>query len=187
VDDKKIIELYELRSNKAIEETGKKYGKYCYTIAYNILFNASDSEETVNDTYLGAWNCIPPQYPVVLSSFLGKITRRLSIDKLRKRNSVKRGGGELPAVISELSECLSDEKHNTENVVEGNLLTEVINKFLSSLKKEERKVFLLRYFYTESIKNISKQMNFSESKVKSMLFRTRNNLKNLLTEEGFTV
>ncbi|MBR3767642.1 MAG: sigma-70 family RNA polymerase sigma factor [Clostridia bacterium] len=183
--DSQIVELYESRNEKAIKETDKKYGKYCYSIAYNILYDIPDSEEAVNDTYMGTWNSIPPNKPSVLSTFLGKLTRRISIDKLRKRNAEKRGGGEIPLVLSELSECISDKNTDTEKTVEMNLLIGILNGFLENLPVNERMVFLCRYWYIDSIKSISKQLGFSESKVKSMLFRTRNKLKEVLEKEGF--
>lgn len=187
MDDDKIIDMYFSRNEKAINETAKKYGRYCYSIAYNILYSETESEETVNDTYLGAWNSIPPNKPSVLSAFLGKITRSLSIDRYRKRNAEKRGGGEIPIIMSELSECIRDNSSDTEKNFELKLLTEIINHFIGSLPKTERKLFICRYWYGDTIKSISKQFGFSESKIKSMLFRIRNKLKTVLTEEGFFI
>ncbi len=106
MDDKRIVELYWQRSERAISETSAKYGKYCYSIAHGILHNNEDAEESVNDTYNEAWNTIPPHRPSVLSAFLGKITRRLSIDKFSRRNAEKRGGGEMPLVLDELQDCI---------------------------------------------------------------------------------
>lgn len=179
------MELYHSRDEKAIKETERKYGKYCYSVAYNILCDIPDSEEAVNDTYIGAWNSMPPLRPIILSSFLAKLTRRISIDKLRKRTSKKRGGDEITLALNELSECIGTNENDVENAVEMRRLTDVLNTFLGSLPKTERKVFICRYWYIDSVKSISKQFGFSESKVKSMLFRTRNRLKEVLSEEGF--
>lgn len=184
MDDKKIVELYWSRSEQAISETQSKYGSYCYSIAYNILGNNEDAEESVNDTYNDAWNSIPPHRPSILSTFLGKITRCISIDKWRNYNAKKRGGGELPLVISELQDCISDEG-TVEREFEKQHLSDIINTFVKSLPETEQKVFLCRYWYMDSIASICKQFNFSESKVKSMLFRTREKLRVVLEKEGF--
>ncbi len=184
MDDNKIIELYFQRAENAIEETDKKYGKYCYTIADNILNDRYDAEESVNDTYLSAWNSIPPHKPSILATFLGKITRRISIDKWRRRNAEKRGFGETPLVLDELQECVADTK-NVESEMDRKLLEEVINSFVASLSPTEKKVFLCRYWYLDSISSISKQFGFSESKVKSMLMRTREKLRKILIKEGY--
>lgn len=185
MQDKKIIELYLNRNEKAIKETDKKYGKFCYSIAYNILFNSRDTQEAVNDTYFGVWNSIPPHKPDIFSAFIGKITRRISIDMLRKRNAQKRSSGETEIVLNELSECLTVNSNNTENAVDHIILTDIINDFLESLPIEERHVFMCRYWYMDRIKSISRQFGFSEAKIKSMLFRTRKKLKSVLEEEGF--
>ncbi|XBX10749.1 sigma factor (plasmid) [Enterocloster clostridioformis] len=118
MEDDSIVNLYWTRSENAISETSKKYGNYCYSIAYNILGNAEDADESVNDTYLDAWNNIPPHHPSILSTFLGKITRRISIDKWRSRNAKKRGGGEIVLVLDELSDCIPSNQ-NVEHEVEA--------------------------------------------------------------------
>ena len=179
MDDKKIIELFFKRDEKAIEETNKKYGKLCFSVAKSLLSDL-DASECVNDSYLALWNTIPPQIPVSFSSYLLKITKRLSIDKFRKLTSQKRGYGETPQVLSELEECLSE---NTENIVEKQILSEAINKFLKNLPKTERQIFLCRYWYMKSLKEIADDFGFSQSKVKSMLFRIRQNLRKFLVKE----
>lgn len=184
MEDSQIVDLYWDRSEKALDETATKYGKYCYSIAFNILDDPSDAEESVNDTYLGAWNSMPPHRPSILSTFLGKITRRISIDKWRKRNAGKRGGGEMPLVLDELSECIASKK-DVEKEVEQQVLAEVINRFVCSLPHKEQQVFLCRYWYMDSIDSICKQFGFSGSKVKSMLYRTRAKLRATLEKEGF--
>ncbi len=157
---------------------------YCYSIAYNILHNSEDAEESVNDTYTDAWNSMPPHRPSVLSTFLGKITRRISIDRFRHRTAEKRGGGELPLVLDELGDCVADDV-SIEEIFERQRLAEVVNAFLRSLPDTERRVFLCRYWYMDPIASISKQFRFSESKVQSMLFRTRGKLRIVLVKEGF--
>ena len=184
LEDEKIVSLYFERSEQAITETSAKYGKYCYSIAYNILYSDQDAEESVNDTYMDAWNNIPPHRPTILSTFLGKITRRISIDKWRKNHSQKRGAGEIVGVIDELEECITDGE-SIEDEFEKRRLAEVISGFVLSLQPTEQKVFLCRYWYMDSVLSICRQFGFSESKVKSMLYRTREKLKVLLEKEGF--
>lgn len=182
MDDLKIIELYFDRDEKALTETAHKYGNYCYTIAFNVLNSIEDSKETVNDTYLELWNTIPPDRPTFLSAFIGKITRRLAIGRWRKNTAVKRGDGEFEVTLDELSECISDNT-NVEKIVEGKLVVSTINEFLKKLPDTERNVFICRYWYADSVKSVAKQFGFSESKVKSMLMRTRTKLKQKLAEE----
>ena len=184
MDDKQIIELYNERSETAISETANKYGKYCYTIAYHVLYSVEDSEECVNDTYLRAWNAIPPQYPEKLSAFLGKITRNLALNKYKYYLREKRGNGKTELVIDELTECVSVSKSNgTEEVVEERLLVDALNRFLYSLPKQKRNIFLRRYWYLSSIQEIAQEYGFSESKIKMILLRTRNKLKQFLEKE----
>ena len=184
MEDEKIVDLFWARIESAVSETASKYGKYCYAIAYNILNDSSDADESVNDTYLDAWNCMPPHRPSILSTFLGKITRRISIDKWRKYHAKKRGEGEVPLVLDELQECLSD-NNSVEQEVELKLLANVINSFVKELPEMEQKVFLCRYWYMDSIDAICTQFGFSKGKVKSMLFRTREKLRDVLVKEEF--
>lgn len=183
MDDKQIVDLYWERKECAIEETASKYGSYCHSIAGNILHNPADAEESVNDTWLDAWNSMPPHRPSVLSTFLGKITRRISIDRWRKQNAKKRGGGQLPLVLEELEDCVSDGT-SIEDETERRLLSEVIDSFVQSLPETEQKVFLCRYWYMDSVETIAAQFRFSGSKVKSMLYRTREKLRARLEKEG---
>lgn len=183
MDDKQIVDLYWERSEKAINETAVKYGGYCYSVANNILNNRADAEECVNDTYLSAWNSMPPHRPSVLSTFLGKITRRLSIDKWRKSGAEKRGGGQTAVVLDELTECIPD-KNNVEQTVETQILSEAVNSFIKELPDREQQVFLCRYWYMDSVEAIAAEFGFSESKVKSMLYRTRQKLRARLEKEG---
>lgn len=183
MEDARIVDLYWARSEAAIDETSTKYGKYCYTIAHNILANAEDADESVNDTYLDAWNSMPPHRPAVLSTFLGKITRRISIDKWRSRNAEKRGGGEIIFVLDELSDCIPSNT-NVEQTVEAKELEKAIDRFVMALPLVERRVFICRYWYLDSIASICHQFGFSQSKVKVMLHRIRKNLRNTLEREG---
>lgn len=183
MDDSQIIALYWQRNEQAISETSSKYGRYCYKIAYNILSNKEDADESVNDTYIGAWESMPPHRPSILSTFLGKLTRRISINKWRGRTRDKRGGGEIPLALDELSECISSEE-NVEQTIELQELSRAINKFLSNLSETERDVFVCRYWFLASISEISERFGFSESKTKSMLFRVRGKLQTYLEKEG---
>lgn len=183
MDDSRIVDLYWQRSEQAIAETQQKYGKYCYRIAYNILTSEEDAEESVSDTYMTAWNTIPPRRPSVLATFLGKITRHLSIDRWRTRNAYKRGGGQTVLALEELEECIA----STENVEQTYAKKELLaayKRFIEKLPITERRVFLCRYWYLDSIGDIAKKYGFSESKVKSMLHRTRQKLNRCLAEEG---
>lgn len=184
MEDSAIVQLYFDRSENAILETDKKYGPYCYTIAHNILANKEDAEESVSDTYLAAWNAMPPRRPSILSTFLGKITRRLSIDRWRIRTAYKRGGGELPLALDELSECVSDGETPEQTLMRRQLALR-FNQFLQGLPETERSVFLCRYWYVDSIAQIASQFGFTESKVTSMLHRTRAKLRTMLQKEGW--
>jgi len=181
--DNKIIELYWNRSENAISETAAKYGGYCYTIAYNILSNREDSEESVNDTWLAAWNSMPPKKPKLLAAFLGKMTRYISLDRWKNRTAAKRGGGEVPLVLEELEECISGEDSVEKEYLKKEFAM-MMNAFLENLPETERKVFLSRYWYMDSIEDIADRFSFSESKVTSMLHRTRGKLRYLLEQEG---
>ncbi len=186
MDDKQIVDLYWERSETAISETAKKYGKYCRYIAFNILHNDEDSKECVNDTYLRAWNNIPPHRPSVLRTFLGKITRNLSLDRYEQFNAEKRNSGQMPLVYDEIQECIPP-LDSTANIIEEIALTEVFNRFLTSLSLEQRKVFMRRYWFFSSIKEIATDYGMSESKVKMSLLRSRNELKKMLVKEGISL
>lgn len=183
MEDNVIIDLFFQRSEQAIAETDAKYGGYCYCIAYNILANREDSEESVSDTYMAAWNTIPPRRPSFYSAFLGKLTRHISIDRWRKYSAQKRGGGAVILALEELENCV--DVHNTERDFERKELTRVLNRFLASLPETERNVFLCRYWYLDSVPAISEYAGFTESKVHSMLHRTRGKLRKLLEAEGY--
>ena len=184
MDDKSIVDLYFSRNQDAITQTDKKYGRYCYSIAYNILTNKEDAEESVSDTYMTAWRSIPPRRPSVLSTFLGKITRHISIDRWRERSATKRGGGEVPLALEELKDCISG-MQDVEMEYERKEILNAYLKFLDALPATERRVFLCRYWYVESIETIADKFDFSESKVKTMLHRTRAKLRKQFAKEGF--
>lgn len=183
MDDNSILELYFERSEAAVSETAVKYGGYCYQIAYNILTSKEDAEESVNDTYLTAWNSIPPRRPSILAAFLGKVTRHLSIDRWRMTNAKKRGGGEFELALEELEGCVSGEE-TVEGEYNRRELRRSLNKFLGTLTETERNVFLCRYWYLDSVAQVAQMFGFSESKVKSMLFRIRGKLRKQLEQEG---
>ena len=183
MEDSRIVDLYWQRSETAITETSKKYSRYCYYISFNILYNNEDAEECVNDTYLKAWNAMPTKRPDNLSAFLGKITRNLSLDKYKYYKAEKRGSGQVEQTLSELDECIPS-MSNVVQEIQEKVLEATINNFLRSLPKQNRKVFVQRYWYLMSIKEIVKDSNVSESKIKSMLFRERKKLKSILEKEG---
>ena len=186
MNDNEILKLYIDRNEQAISETSKKYGNYCMKIAINILSDRLDSEECVNDTYMKAWGAIPPQYPNVLSAFLGKITRNLAINKMNSRNASKRVSSEYSVSLSELDECIPD-GFDVENEYDAETTGKIISEFLRNQPDTSRRIFVCRYFYCESVEDIAKANGFSESKVKSVLFRLRNKLRTFLESEGITV
>lgn len=184
MDDNRIVELYWERNEQAVAETAAKYGKYLNSIAYQILSNIQDVEECVNDTYNDAWKSIPPHRPNVLSTYLGKITRRISIDLWRKNSAEKRGGGEVTIALDELEDCVSG-TGSIEDELERKELVRIMNRFLMKLPDTERRLFLRRYWGFESISSLTKRFGFSESKVASMLHRTRNKLRKELEKEDY--
>lgn len=183
MEDRQIVELYWQREERAIAETDAKYGAYCRTVAKRILQNDEDAEECVNDAYLDVWNRIPPHRPAVLSAFVGKVVRHIAIDRLRKRSAQKRGGGEVFLALDELAECIPS-RESVEKEFERQALADALNGFLASLPEEERRVFLRRYWYLDSIEGICERYGFSQSKVKTMLYRTREKLRGCLTGQN---
>lgn len=184
MEDAKIVALYWERSEEAIRETDVKYGAYLNQISYQILHSREDAGECVNDTYHDAWNAMPPHQPSFLAAFLGKITRRISIDCWRHRQADKRGGGELPLALEELGECVSGRPSVEEEAI-GREALETVQKFLDDLPPTERRVFLCRYWYLDSIAELAARFGFTEGKVKSMLRRTREKLRIVLEQEGY--
>lgn len=184
MEDEQIVQLYWERSDRAISETAYKYGTYCRSIAQNILQNPEDAEEIVNDTWLGAWNAMPPHRPGVLSTFLGKLTRRISIDRFRTQTRHKRGGDTVTLALEELNECVPGGQ-DIQQELEQRELVRAIDRFLDTLPDRERRIFLCRYWYLDDIAAISARFGFTRSKVKSMLYRIRNKLRTHLQEEGY--
>ncbi len=186
MEDYKIIELYWKRLENAITETAKKYGNYCQTISYNILHNTEDASECVNDTWLAAWNNMPPKRPDILSAFLGKITRNLSLNRYKLYTAQKRGGGQTELVLSELEDCLS-EGNPVEEAMDQIELTSALNKFLYAQSQERRDIFIRRYWYLSPIDEIAADFSMSRSKATSLLFRMRKELKQHLEQEGIQI
>lgn len=184
MQDDRIVALYWQRDEAAIRETEAKYGRFLLKIAYNILADTEDSRECVNDACLKAWNFMPPHRPNALAAYLGKITRQLAIDIFRTKNRKKRQASGYTVSLSELEECVPDTA-GVEQDADLHLLAEAINTYLSSLSKEARVTFVGRYYYMDSLKEVAAYCGMSESKVKSMLYRTRQGLKVYLKQEGF--
>ncbi|MBQ3482308.1 MAG: sigma-70 family RNA polymerase sigma factor [Oscillospiraceae bacterium] len=183
MEDAAIVDLYWQRSDRALSETDKKYGRYCQSIAYHICGAREDAEECVNDTYLRAWNRMPTERPAALGAFLGRITRNLALDRIKARNTVKRGGGQAPLALSELEDCIPGGT-SPERALEEKELEAVIGRFVAALPKTEKMVFVLRYFYLAPVDEIAEKLHFSSGKVKSMLFRSRKKLRSALEKEG---
>ena len=186
MDDSKIIELYQNRDQSAITKTAQKYGRYLTKISYNILSDLSDAEECVNDTYLRTWNSIPPQKPNVLSAFLARITRYVSLDLLRKKYAGIRGNGEYALSLDELSEVVSGSDGGDDLAIQRELIG-AIDSFLHSLSVTACDIFVMRYFYADSIKEIARFYGYSEAKIKTSLFRTRQSLAEFLKKEGYDI
>lgn len=182
--DDKIILLFFQRKETAIEETCKKYGSYCFKIANNILNNREDSEECLNDTWLKTWDSVPPTRPAHFNLFLAKIVRNLAINKYRSKHTHKRGKGEIALVLDELEECITGPL-DVETLYIAEELQSTINKFVRELPEKEGNVFIRRYFYADSIKDISNRYRISENNVRVMLNRTRNKLRIRLEKEGY--
>lgn len=181
MEDEAIVTLYWQRSEEAIARTDQKYGSYCHAIAYNILQDHQDSDECVNDTYLSLWEIIPPRRPSLLSALLAKIARNHALDRCKYNRAEKRGGGQVALALDELSECVGKSE---EDYLEGRALTELLNNFLAELPQKSREVFLLRYWYICSVKQIGDKLGLSESNVKMTLLRSRKQLRSLLEKEG---
>ena len=184
MNDAEIVSLYWDRNEDAIQQTQQKFGAYLSKISYNILADFEDSIECVNDTYLKAWNSMPDHKPSVLSTYLGKITRQLSIDIYRKKNSAKRYASEYAVSLDELGDSFSDGT-TPEQILDTKLLDDAINRFLYTLSDEERNTFIGRYYFFDPLKNVAAYCGMSEAKAKSMLYRTRQSLKAHLVKEGF--
>ncbi len=186
MDDRTIIRLYWNRDEQAIPATAEKYGRYCGAIAKNIVGSMEDAEECVNDTYLQAWNSIPPHAPELLSAFLGKITRNLALNRYKHNTADKRGGGVVSAVLDELSELVSDAEDVGDALYEKELIS-AVNAFLGTLSQEKRRIFVSRYWYADSIADIASRFGKKEGAVSMTLNRLRRRLRDYLSERGFSV
>ena len=184
--DEMIVNLYWDRNEEAIVRTQEKYDSYLTVVANNILSDPEDGKECVNDTYLAAWNSMPANRPSILSTYLGKITRRLSIDVFRKKHTQKRHASEYALSLEELGDSFSC-GITPEQEMDHKLLVEMLNDFLRGLPQDERNVFIGRYYFFDSLKSVATYCGMSEAKVKSMLYRTRQKLKKHLEEGGFAV
>lgn len=183
MEDREIIALYHARNEEAIDQTAVKYGGYCHTIALRILRQEEEAEECVNDTYYRAWCAIPPHCPSCLRTFLGRIVRHLSFDRYRKNHAAKQNGGEMPLVLEELRECVHDDQR-VETIVESHRITDILNDFLQSLSARDRRMFVRRYWYCDSLAQIAVSIGISENRAAVTLYRLRAKLKALLEKEG---
>ena len=185
MDDKKIIDLFLKRSEDAIVEASGKYRRLCISVARNILANERDAEECLNDAFLAAWNTIPPTIPENLGAFLARLTRNIALNRYHYNKAEKRNP-QFDILLSELGEVVSS-PDDTEAMAEAGFAEQAIDEFLRSIKAESRKMFICRYWYSESIDEIAKNFGVSQSKVKSNLFRTRSKLKDFLEKRGFVI
>jgi len=180
--DAKIIKLFFNRDEQAIRETEEKYGAYLYQVAYRILHNPEDAAEVVNDTYMAAWNAIPPERPDNMKYYLSRITRNRSLDFLDYRRAGKRH-----AICVELDACIPDRKHDPERIWEAKETGELLNRFLERLDAKTCAVFVARYYYAYSIKELAQRYGMTQRQVKYLLSKTRGRLKKYLEKEGVTV
>ena len=185
LSDQEIIDLYWLRNEKAIEHTDKKYGRYLYTIAYNIVHDSLDCEECVNDTYLGTWNAIPPTRPSVFQVFLSKITRNIALDRFRKIRASRRIPCELIVSLDELNECITLD--TPEDQLLMSQLSEILNSYLWSLSDRQCFIFVCRYYYSDPVPKIAKMLGTSENTVYRDLAKIRKGLRERLEKENITI
>ena len=186
MEDSAIVELYHRREERAIAETDKKYGGLCRSIALRLLGVREDAEECVNDTWLRAWNAMPPQRPGILSAFFGKLTRNLSLDRWRQGRAAKRGGDQVEVALHELEECLPD-RHGPDEALEAKETAALISGFLRRQSELDRALFVRRYFHLESLQSLEERFHLSTGQVKSRLHRIRGRLRRELAQEGVAV
>ena len=187
MEDSRIVDLYFGRNEEAIAESDAKYGRYCRSISRNILGSLEDAMECVNDTWLHAWNAIPPFRPLNLGTYLGKITRNLSLNRYEAQHAARRGGSMVDTALDELEECLPDETGSPEEQRENAQIGDAINAFLERLPQQKRNMFVERYFYMSSITEIAKVQGMKESAVKMQLLRMRTALRRELEEQGIVL
>lgn len=186
MEDSRIVQLYLDRNEEALRQTNLKYGDYCFGLAKRFLTNEADAEEVVNDTWLRAWNSIPPQKPAVLRMFLAKIARNLAANRYRDQRAQKRGGGEVDLALEEMSECIPA-RENVHDALDGKELARVIQAFLLTRSLRDRSIFVRRYFSLESPEEIARKHGLTEANVRKILSRTRSKLKDYLEKEGYSV
>ena len=184
MDDKRIVELYFRRDEQALTETQQKYSRYLHRVAHNILQNPQDAEECVSDTYLRAWNAIPPHRPTRLSVYLGKITRHLALDRYAALTADKRGGGTTADILEEWRDALPDGGGDPADDI---AVRDALSRFLRQLPADKRRVFIRRYWYGDTIAAIAAESHATESRIKMMLSRTRAELKTFLEKEGIAL
>lgn len=182
MEDADIIDLYYGREESAIVETRMKYGRMLISISLGILKNMQDAEECENDTYLKTWNAIPPERPNVFSAFLSKIIRNLSLNKYDEQHAQKRNITDIPVLIDELAECIPD-RNNVDDYMDEQVLKQAVNMFLKTLKEDDRIIFMRRYWFCESVQDISERYGYGTSRIKMSLLRTRQKLKKRLKDE----
>lgn len=185
MEDTQIIELFNRRDERAIHETQLKYGAYCRSIAINILTVPADAEECVSDTYLRAWNSIPPENPVKLGAWLGRVVRNIAINLWNKNHRQKRNSG-LELLLSELEDCIPSAV-TPEHQAEERELTELLNRWLTSLPKDDRRLFLRRYWNGEAVKSLAKEYGTSQGSMAKKMYKLRQNLKQELEKEGYLI
>ncbi len=181
MEEKRITDLFFARDEEAIRETEKKYGRLCHSIAYNILGDEGEAEECASDTYMSLWNAIPPERPKIFKAYIAKVARNLAL-KRHEYNSAEKRSSNMTVSLSELEEVLPDESFKADT--SDGEIGALINEFLGTEKPDARRVFIKRYYFGEDIRTISEETYFSQSMIKSMLMRTRNRLKDYLTERG---
>ena len=186
LSDEEIIELYWKRNEQAIKETDVKYGKYLFTIAYNIIHNDLDCEECLNDTYLGTWNKIPPERPTVFNVFLSRITRNIAVDRYKRDSAAKRIPSEFLTTLEEAEEYVPDSALTMEEEVALGEVAKVIKDFLSSLGEREEFIFVCRYYYSDKIVHIARMLQISEKTVSRELLRMKEGLRQMLLERGYS-
>ncbi len=185
MEDQQIVSLYWARSQEAITQTQKKYDRYCHYIACQILGNDCDAEEVVNDAWLKAWNTIPPHRPAQLKPYVGMLARQLALDAWDAQNAQKRGG-QTPLILEELAQCIPD-GGSRGDMGDRLALREALNGFVRGLPQQTRRIFLRRYWYASSVREIARDFGMKESTVTVLMLRTRKKLKQYLEKEGFSV
>ncbi|NLA71971.1 MAG: sigma-70 family RNA polymerase sigma factor [Clostridiaceae bacterium] len=183
--DETILDLYFERSEEALSATVEKYGALLRSLAWNILGNHEDVEECVNDTYVAAWNAIPPQRPEYLKAYLCKIVRNFSLDRVREKTREKRGGGNIPLILDEMQDLLASDD-DIAQTVETQELSQMISDYLREQPDRKRIIFLKRYYFASTINEIAEEQKTTEGAVKILLYRMRRELKQVLQDRGYS-